>query len=192
MERMKRYEERFGYGVQSGIDLPGEADGFLPDPNWKQEKIGERWYIGDDYHASIGQGFVTATPLQILNSVAAIANGGTLYTPHVRDGATLQSKPVSVTSDILRVVREGMRETVTEGTAQPLQTLPVAVAGKTGTAQYGTEDKTHGWFVSFAPYENPELAVIILVEGQSKESTYHAVPITKAVYEWYFTRENKP
>ncbi|MFZ1626346.1 MAG: penicillin-binding protein 2 [Candidatus Moraniibacteriota bacterium] len=192
MDRMKRYEERFGYGTKTGIDLPGEADGFLPDPDWKQAKIGERWYIGDDYHAAIGQGFVTATPLQIVNSIAAIANGGTLYVPHVRENATLLSRSVSVAPDILRVVREGMRETVTEGTAQSLQTLSVPVAGKTGTAQYGSEDKTHGWFVSFAPYENPELAVIVLVEGQSKDSTYHAVPITKSVYEWYFARENKP
>lgn len=192
MARMKRYEEQFGYGARTGIDLPGEADGFLPDPDWKQAKIGERWYIGDDYHAAIGQGFVTATPLQILNAVAAIANGGTLYVPHVRDGTAVRSRSVSVAPDILQIVREGMRETVTEGTAQPLQTLPVAVAGKTGTAQYGNEDKTHGWFVSFAPYENPELALIVLVEGQSKESTYHAVPITKSVYEWYFSRQNRP
>jgi penicillin-binding protein 2 len=192
MERMKRYETAFGYGAPSGIDLPGEADGFLPDPDWKKEKIGERWYIGDDYHAAIGQGFVTATPLQIVNAIAAIANGGTLYVPHIRDGTATASRSVSVSPDILRVVREGMRETVTTGTAQSLQTLPVAVAGKTGTAQYGTGDKTHGWFVSFAPYENPELVMIVLVEGQSKDSTYHAVPITKAVYDWYFSREKRP
>lgn len=192
MERMKRYEQMFGYGAVSGIDLPGEANGFLPDPDWKKEKIGERWYIGDDYHAAIGQGFVTATPLQIVNSIAAIANGGTLYVPHVRDGIATASKPVAVSPDILQVVREGMRETVTEGTAQSLQTLSVAAAGKTGTAQYGTGDKTHGWFVSFAPYENPELVMIVLVEGQSKDSTYHAVPITKAVYDWYFSREKRP
>ncbi|MGB4943408.1 MAG: penicillin-binding transpeptidase domain-containing protein, partial [Candidatus Moraniibacteriota bacterium] len=191
MERMKHYEQMFGYGAVTGIDLPGEVDGFLPDPDWKMETIGERWYIGDDYHAAIGQGFVTATPLQIVNSIAAIANGGTLYVPHVRDGNWV-SKPVPISPDILSVVREGMRETVTEGTAQSLQTLPVAVAGKTGTAQYGNEDKTHGWFVSFAPYEHPELALIVLVEGQPKDSTYHAVPITKAVYEWYFSREIKP
>lgn len=192
MERMKRYESAFGYGALSGIDLPGEADGFLPDPAWKAEKIGERWYIGDDYHAAIGQGFVTATPLQIVNSIAAIANGGRLYTPHVYEDAPITSSLVPVSADALRVVREGMRETVTEGTAQSLQTLPVAVAGKTGTAQYGTGDLTHGWFVSFAPYENPELVLIVLVEGQSKEATYNAVPITKSVYEWYFTRGNKP
>lgn len=192
MDRMKRYEERFGYGSPTGIDLPGEADGFLPDPAWKEKKIGERWYIGDDYHAAIGQGFITATLLQIANSIAAIANGGTLYTPHVRESASAPSRSVAVSSDILRVIREGMRETVTEGTAQSLQALPVAVAGKTGTAQYGTGDLTHGWFVSFAPYENPELVMIVLVEGQSKESTYHAVPITKTVLEWYFSGRNKP
>src|SRR3989344_6831509 len=77
MERMKKYENLFGYGNRTNIDMPSEADGLIPDPQWKKDKIGERWYIGDDYHAAIGQGFVTATPLQILNAVAAIANGGT-------------------------------------------------------------------------------------------------------------------
>lgn len=196
MERMKQYEERFGYGAKTGVDLTGEADGFLPDPDWKERKIGERWYIGDDYNSSIGQGYITATPLQIINSIAAIANGGTLYTPHVRSpersDLPFPSRSVDVSTDILRVVREGMRETVTEGTAQSLQSLPVAVAGKTGTAQYGGKESTHGWFVSFAPYENPELALIVLVEGQAKESTYHAVPITKAIYEWYFKDQKKP
>ena len=73
MRRMKTYEELFGYGTETGIDIPGEADGFLPDPDWKQERYGERWYIGNDYHASIGQGFVTATPLQVLNSVSTLS-----------------------------------------------------------------------------------------------------------------------
>ncbi len=199
MDRMKKYEELFGYGAKTGIDISGESTGLIPDAQWKQEKIGERWYIGDDYHAAIGQGFVTATPLQILNSVVAIANGGTLYQPHVVsqirsfDGKVTMVPPVVLRErfmnpDILRIVREGMRETVTEGTAQSLKDLPVAVAGKTGTAQFGTGNKTHGWFVSFAPYENPKLAIIVLVEGQGEEG-YNAVPVTKDVYQWYFTRE---
>lgn len=200
MERMKKYENLFGYGSKTGIDIPGEADGLIPDPQWKQEKIGERWYIGDDYHASIGQGFVTSTPLQVLNSVAAIANGGTLYAPKVVSqirSANGTMTPVSeeiirknfISPDILRIVREGMRATVmdSQGTAQPLKTLSVAVAGKTGTAQFGNEDKTHGWFVSFAPYENPTLAMIVLVEGQGDEG-YNAVPVTEEVYKWYFSR----
>jgi penicillin-binding protein 2 len=200
MERMKKYENLFGYGSLTNIDMPGEADGFIPDPQWKQEKIGERWYIGDDYHAAIGQGFVTATPLQILNAVAAIANGGTLYAPRVVsqvrsfDGkvtpiGTQVIRKDFISPDILRIVREGMRETVTEGTAQSLQTLSVAVAGKTGTAQFGSDKKTHGWFVSFAPYEHPTLAMIVLVEGQEGEG-YNAVPIAKEVYDWYFSRKD--
>ena len=196
MRRMKVYEEFFGYGKKTGIDIPGEADGFLPDPDWKQRRFGERWYIGDDYHAAIGQGFVTATPLQVLNSIATIGNGGILREPrlvsHIRDASGKLSPVESpvvrrdfVDANILRIVREGMRETVTEGTAQPLKDLPVAVAGKTGTAQFGTGKDTHGWFVSFAPYEKPEIALIVLVEGQGEEG-YNAVPVTKEVYQWYF------
>jgi penicillin-binding protein 2 len=200
IERMKKYENLFGYGEETGIDMPGEADGLIPDPVWKQETVGERWYIGDDYNSSIGQGFVTATPLQVLNSVAAIANGGTLYAPRTAsqirsvDGTVTPVPPEIIrknfiSADILRIVREGMRATVTDsqGTAQPLKTLEVAVAGKTGTAQFGNEEKTQGWFVSFAPYEAPVLAMIVLVEGQGEEG-YNAVPVTKDVYEWYFSR----
>ena len=78
-----------------------------------------------------------------------------------------------------------MRETVTGGTAQSLRDLPVEAAGKTGTAQFGTGKDTHGWFVSFAPYADPEIAMIVLVEGQDEEG-YNAVPVTKEVYQWYF------
>ena len=200
MRRMKAYEELFGYGRETGIDIPGEANGFLPDPDWKQQRLNERWYIGDDYNASIGQGFVTATLPQVLNSIATIANGGTLREPrlvsHTRD-ASGNISPVTapiIRSDfiddaILRIVREGMRETVTEGTAQSLNDLSVAVAGKTGTAQFGTGKDTHGWFVSFAPYDNPSIAMIVLVEGQGEEG-YNAVPVTKEVLQWYFDQQN--
>lgn len=198
MDRMKRYEQLFGYGEKTGIDTTGEADGFVPDPAWKEEKLKERWSIGNTYHASIGQGFVLATPLQVLNSVAAIANGGTLYAPRIAaqvrssDGKASVIPPKVIRKDfidpsVLRIVREGMRQTVTSGTAQPLQSLPVEAAGKTGTAQFGGDGKTHGWFVSFAPYEQPELAMIVLVEGQGEEG-YNAVPVTKEVYDWYFSR----
>ncbi len=196
MRRMKAYEEFFGYGKETGIDIPGEANGFLPDPDWKQERFGERWYIGDDYNSAIGQGFVTATPLQILNSIVTIANGGILREPrvasYVRDASgklsPLEAPIVRkdfIDEGILRIMREGMRETVTEGTAQLLKEAPVPVAGKTGTAQFGTGKDTHGWFVSFAPYDKPEIALIVLVEGQGEEG-YNAVPVTDEVYRWYF------
>jgi len=200
MDRMKKYENLFGYGEKTRIDIPGEADGFIPDPSWKKEKVGERWYIGDDYHSAIGQGFITATPLQILNSISAIANGGTLYVPKVvsqirssTGTSTLVSSEIIrdnfIDPNTIRIVREGMRETVTRGTAQSLKALPIEVAGKTGTAQFGNDKKTHGWFVSFAPFENPTLAMIVLVEGQGEEG-YNAVPVTQSVYDWYFSRPN--
>ncbi|QQS15708.1 MAG: penicillin-binding protein 2 [Candidatus Moraniibacteriota bacterium] len=199
MEKMNEYEERFGFGSETGIDISGEKRGLLPTAAWKENKIGERWYIGDTYHASIGQGFVLATPIQLANATAAIANGGTLWKPRVvgqirsRDGTMQAVAPEAlrrnvIDPSILKIVREGMRMTVTEnvGTAQSLASLPVAVAGKTGTAQFGAEKKTHGWFESFAPYDHPTIALVVLVEGQENEG-YFAVPVTKEVFSWYFT-----
>ena len=200
MDRMKRYESLFGFGDLTGIDLPGEKAGFIPDEKWKEEVIGERWYIGNSYHAAIGQGFVSVTPLQLVAAVSAIANGGTLWQPHIVSDVTngdqtiLRNEPHVlregfIAKDILQIVKEGMRQTVTDGTATSLQSITVPVAGKTGTAQFGSEGRTHSWFVSFAPYENPEIAMVVLVEGQTDEISSSTVPVTKEVYEWYFNRE---
>jgi penicillin-binding protein 2 len=203
IERMKKYDTLFGYGELSGIDIGGEVPGLMPDKAWKQDKVGERWYIGDDYNSSIGQGFITTTAVQIANSIATIANGGTLYVPKIVAGVGFVGGPLEeslpeikrklpIEDSVFQIVREGMRETVTDGTAQPLKELPVQVAGKTGTAQFGSQEKTQGWFVSFAPYDTtPEIVIAILFEGQDKTLTYNGVPVTKAVYEWYFSEEQK-
>ncbi len=198
MSRMKKYEKLFGFGESTGIDLPNESSGFIPDEQWKMDKLKEKWYIGNSYHASIGQGFITATPLQLANFTAALANGGTLYVPRLvnqiknNDGRVESIAPTVIrknfiSEDVMKVVREGMRKTVTDGTAQPLKTLSVEVAGKTGTAQFGGEGKTHGWFISFAPYNNPEIALVIIAEGGG-DGHSSGVPITKAVYDYYFNR----
>ena len=201
MSRMKKYYNLFGLGSLTGIDLPGESSGFIPDEKWKLDRIKEKWYIGNSYHASIGQGYVTSTPLQIANFTAALANGGTLYSPRIvnqirkNDGSSEVVDPVVlrknfISEEIMKVVREGMRKTITDGTAQPLKDMSVDVAGKTGTAQFGSEDKTHGWFISFAPYENPEIAMVVIAEGGG-DGHSSGVPVTKEVYEYYFNRENK-
>ncbi len=197
IENIKKYANMFGYGELSGVDIPGEVSGFLPTKEWKEEKFDESWYIGNTYHASIGQGYITATPLQIANSVAVVANGGKLYQPRLvsqikKSDKTIYNKSEIIrdgfiNADILKIIKEGMRMTVTEGTAQMLKDLPVEVAGKTGTAQFGNEKKAHGWLVSFAPYENPEIVMVILVEGQ-EEDGFNAVPVTNEVYKWYFSR----
>jgi len=197
IENIKKYANLFGYGEASGIDIPNEAEGFIPTQAWKEEALKEKWYIGNTYHASIGQGYITATPLQVANSITAVANGGTLYKPkivsQIKNGdQTIYNKAEIVRSnfiqpEILKTVREGMRMTVMEGTAQMLKDLPVEVAGKTGTAQFGSDKKAHGWFVSFAPYENPEIVMAVLVEGQ-EEDGFNAVPVAHEVYKWYFSR----
>lgn len=196
MDKMKKYENMFGFGEVTGIDLAGESNGFIPSESWKLEKKGERWYIGDSYHSAIGQGFITVTPLQLANYTATIANGGSLYVPRIvnrineKQGVEKIITPSIIKSNfipqnVMDVVREGMRMTVTEGTAQTLKDLPVAVAGKTGTAQFGSENKTHAWFISFAPFDNPTIAMAVLVEGGG-EGHSSAVPVTRDVYQWYF------
>lgn len=196
ISRMKKYGEIFGLGKKTGIDLPGESSGLVPDEQWKMDKFQERWYTGDSYNASIGQGYVVSTPLQLANYVAAIANNGILYKPRLvsqirkKDGESVDIKPEILQNNadlqgIIKIVQEGMRQTVISGTARSLRELSVEVAGKTGTAQFGSEKKTHAWFVSYAPYQDPEIALVVLVEGGGEGSS-SAVPMTKEVYRWYF------
>lgn len=141
MKKMKYYDNAAGLGNKTGIDIPGEASGFIPDPEWKKEIIGERWYVGNSYHASIGQGYITATPLQIANYISAIANGGILYKPRVvfqikkNSGdvvvnAAKINKKLPISKKNLDIVKEGMRMTVTEGTAKTLNDMQMKIAGK--------------------------------------------------------------
>ncbi|MBI3115212.1 MAG: penicillin-binding protein 2 [Candidatus Kerfeldbacteria bacterium] len=199
IETMTTHVRRFGFGSATGIDLPGERSGFLPSMAWKEEVKGDRWYIGDTYHFAIGQGDLLVTPLQLASGVATIANGGTRYRPHLvsaitsAEGETLKTFPPEVedrraagTSSI-GVVREGMRQTVLSGTAQSMQSVPVPVAGKTGTAQFGANDQTHSWLTAFAPYDEPTIALAVLVEAGG-EGTDAALPVARSVLSWYFSR----
>lgn len=196
--KMKEYMEKFGYGKKTGIDLQNEVSGLYPDPQWKEEKIGEKWYLGDTYHVSIGQGYVLSTPLQVLNSISSIANGGTLYKPKIvshtidSDGNKTEIQPEIIAENLatkseIKVIQEGMRQTVTNGTATRFKNLPVEVAGKTGTAEFGmTKGRVHSWFVSYAPYEDPDFALVVMVENQSEEISSSASPVAYEIYDWYF------
>ena len=203
VERMKKYANLFGMGRLTGIDIPGETGGLIPNKAWKENTFKERWYIGDDYHDAIGPGYVTATPLQMANYTAAVANGGTVYQPHLvraikkSNGSEEKIEPKIISKNFIApsnigVVQEGMKETVSsdQGSGRQLADLGTTVAGKTGTAQFGDEGKTHGWFISFAPFENPQIAMAVLFEGGG-EGHSTAVPVTKEVYKWYFEERNK-
>jgi penicillin-binding protein 2 len=196
--RIKDYAERFGFGALTGIDLPGEADGFLPTREWKQEVKGERWYVGDTYHLAIGQGDFLTTPLQMAVATAVIANEGELVTPHVVESASGFGESLVEHEDnqplqeldpfLMDIVRSGMRQTVTLGSARSLSTLDEATAAKTGTAQTIGDRPYHSWFTGFGPYDDPDLALVVLVEegGGSNDA---AVPLARTIFEWWFAHE---
>jgi penicillin-binding protein 2 len=204
IESLNRYLGEFGLGQPTGIDLDGEAKGLLGNASWKRENLDEPWYIGDTYHASIGQGFTLATPLQMAAATAVIANGGTLWKPQlgwsVLDPETQQETLLPhtvlrkdfIAPHHLQTVREGMRQTVESGSARPLNTLKVKSAGKTGTSEFNNDKKlTHAWYTGFAPYENPELVFAILIEagGDSYESS---VPVAEEILRGYFNEPLAP
>jgi penicillin-binding protein 2 len=193
--KMKEYGQKFGLMKKTGIDLPNEKAGFLPDPEWKERVKDERWYVGDTYHMAIGQGDVLATPLQVSNYISVFANGGTLYAPHLVKEIQIEDKKKLIlptvlnqnfiSADSINVVRQGLRQTVTAGSARALNFLPVTVAGKTGTAEWKSDAPPHAWFTGFAPYDKPEIAITILVE-EGKEGSTICVPIARDFLAWYF------
>ncbi|AEF80335.1 penicillin-binding protein 2 [Leadbettera azotonutricia] len=183
VENIVNYARDYGYGDVTGIDIPGEISGFVPTPQWKDRRLHERWQGGDTMNMSIGQGYTLVTPLQMNNMVSMAANGGVVYKPHLlkevrdpRTGAVEQSMQPEVLhqSDlplsVFEEVRKDMRGVISEGTARfPLDIKAVEIAGKTGTAEVGLQDKWHSWFTSYAPYQtdDPEerVAVTVIVEA---------------------------
>lgn len=200
INKIVEYAERYGFGHPLGIDLPGERSGFLPTKEWKERVRGERWYIGNTYQASIGQGDILVTPIQLASYVAAIANNGTLFQPHLllateHNGVREPNPPTMITehvadSDVIDVIREGMYQATQVGSARALSELPITIGGKTGTAQVGGDQKPHAWFVSFAPYDNPEIVLVLLVEnGEGGDTT--TVPIALDFYRWYTEQQRQ-
>lgn len=203
VDTMVSYFRKFLLGDQLGIDLPSEGKGFVPTKEWKEATKKERWYVGDTYHIAIGQGDLIVTPLQVAAYTMAFANGGTIYQPHLvkeltrPDGTvvkTIEAKTLAshlIDPANIEIVREGMRQTVTSGSARSMSTLPVAVAGKTGTAQWSSKKNPHAWFTGFAPYDNPEMVITVLVE-EGKEGSAIASPIAREFLAWYFGEYKKP
>ena len=168
IDRLGHWANQFGFGKPTGIDLPGEVSGIVPTNQWKQDVLGARIYPGEVYQAGIGQGYDVVTPIQLINAYAALANGGTLYKPQLvhdivgSDGTVVrpfQPKVLSrmdVPASVLKTMRNAARSTVTLRHTYNLVDLPIKVAGKSGTAEFGLKDKQgrlpfHSWFVGFVP-----------------------------------------
>ncbi len=189
--KIEEYLEKFGWGEPTNIDLAGEGMGTLPE-------IDKDWTLGNTYHLSIGQGAFAVTPLQIANAFAAIANGGTLYQPQVVKEVISSEGTKEIESQIIRqsfvnsnnleVVKEGMRQTVTDGSAKGwLDTLPVEVAAKTGTSQTSEENYYHNWVVVFGPYEKAEIVLVIGIFNVENIRAA-ALPVARNVLNWYFNQ----
>jgi penicillin-binding protein 2 len=201
VDRLAKYARAFGYGTRTGLDIRGEADGTIPDITWKQLHKNQPWFKGDTYNMSIGQGDVLATPLQVANTTNVIANGGTLYPPHLAraeldsDGRVIKGfqpagRPLPVDAANLAIMREAM-EWGFEGPWLKWFKIPgLRLAGKTGTAEFEgpLDDKknlpTRGWFTGFAPADNPEVSVTVFVERGG--GTDDASPIAARIFRRYF------
>lgn len=201
--RIKKYLQLFGWGQKSGIDLAGEVSGFIPDKEWKKETLEEPWVDGDTYNISIGQGFLKTTPLEVVTAFSAIANGGRLLQPQVvQKIIDSDKKPVEefrpkiirenfIDPANLQIVREGMRWAVTgqnspQASSIVLNSLPVSAAAKTGTAELGG-DRYHNWVTVFAPYDDPQIVLTVMLENV-KGVQAAALPVARAVLEWYFSK----
>ncbi len=197
VERIRKYLALFGWGQKTGIDLPGEKEGFIPFPEWKKDALNDLWRIGDTYNLSIGQGYISTTPLQVAVSFAALINGGKVLTPYIikeiidDEGNVLEKRnPIIVregfiSPENLNVVKEGMRQTTLIGTARSLQVLPVTSGAKTGTAQTSRSKFNHSWVSAFAPYDKPEIAITVIVED-IKGVTAVATHLARDILTEYF------
>ena len=196
-EKILKYLKLFGWDSKTGIDISQEGKGIIPE-------IDENWRLGDTYHLSIGQGSFAATPLEVCSAFSAIANRGKLFEPHlaqktIEDDSGLEEQINSkiiregfISSENIEIIRQGMRQAVSspKGSAFILNSLPVEAAAKTGTAESSQKDHYHHWVSVFAPYENPEIVLTIIIEDISgiKSAT---LPVAKEVLEWYFGRLDK-
>lgn len=202
-EKLTQYYRAFNMGKLTGIDIPGEKPGVVADPDWKaayykNDAIMSKWYLGDTYHIGIGQGDMLATPLQVAMWTSIIANNGIGMRPQLvkkvetDSGELLKEFKPEVTVDhaawatTLKIVQEGMRETVLSGSGRQLSALPITAAGKTGTSQFDGADpsRTHAWFTAYAPFENPEIVITVLVEAGG-EGHAVAVPVAKQTLQWW-------
>lgn len=202
IETIAAYARRLGLGSRTGVELPGESEGLVPDPEWSRNRRGYPWYPGETVSVSIGQGPLLTSPLQVAVMTAAVANGGFRVRPYVIAAGGEPPAPLGLDSQVVAFVAEALANVVENGTGRSARTPVVAVAGKTGTAQVvaqatwtRSEDlppdqADHAWFTSYAPVESPELVVVVFIENGGRGSEA-AAPLARQMHEGYFSAPGK-
>ena len=197
IEAIHKYGLDFGLGRVTGIDVPGEESGILPNDSWKRKRVGHVWYPGDTISVAIGQGYLTVTPTQMATMISVVANGGYRITPHMVVGGGQPPVALGYAPSTMEIVRGGMADAVRLGTATKAALEGISVAGKTGTAQVHASSaeidsdelprqyRSHAWFVGYAPADRPRIAFAVIVEhgGHGGSS---AAPIARRVLEIFF------
>lgn len=192
--KIEEYMRKFGFGEPVNGEVTSELSGTIPNPEWKAKNFdGDIWRLGDTYFTSIGQYGFQTTPIQAVRAVSAIANGGKVINPKIQ-----KDSPVSVLREIddvdqkyFEIVREGMRQAVTDGTASGLNIPGVSIAAKTGTAELGvSKANVNSWTTGFFPYENPKYAFVVVMEKGSRSNFIGGVAVARQLFDWMAI--NKP
>lgn len=178
----------FGVGTKTNIELLGESNGVLPSPEWKKKNMKEPWFPGNTLHYSIGQSYLLISPLQLARMYAGLATKGLVPSPHlVKDPNKVVIKQInSYATKNYDIVESGLKECIETGTGQASKLVGIKLAGKTGSAEVkGYAHTTHGWFAAYGPVENPEIVVVVFMEGAGHGGTV-AAPVAKKVFDEYF------
>ena len=183
-----KYSKMFGIGEKTGINLKGEKEGVIPTPEWKAKTFkGDAWRVGDTYNTSIGQYGFQVTPVQMVRAISGIANSGIINTPHITLADKNFESPeiIPIDENMMKVIKEGMRMVVTEGTGTALNIQNVKVAAKSGTAQVGVGNtNTNSWIVGFFPYENPKYSFALVMERGPKAASGNATRVMSEVIDY--------
>jgi penicillin-binding protein 2 len=186
--KLESYFRKFGFGSPVNGQISSSIAGTIPNPDWKAKNFdGDIWRLGDTYFTSIGQYGFQATPLQAVRAVAAIANKGTVYDPLIVKDTSPQvaQKIEGIKPEIWKIVQEGMRQGVLEGTAKGLNMDAVQIAAKTGTAELGvTKDNVNSWTTGFFPYNNPRYAFVVVMEKGSRHNVIGGVAVSRKLFDW--------
>ncbi len=199
--RIANYAKKFGLGSRTGIDLPSEKKGIVPDREWKRKAVKEAWYDGDTLNMCIGQGYLWVTPLQMANIFSAVANDGPYYRPKIvkrvisprgeiyHDFFPEEQGVVELDRKNWHIIKQALEETVTLGTGRHVYIKGLRVAGKTGTAQ-NQQGIDHAWFGCLAPVDNPQIVVVVFVEHGGHGGVV-AAPLARRILEGYFKKTTR-